>query len=226
MEKTSLRRCNIYIDVIPVADKKMAEAFSREISWDIQEVVRKAGTRGMTAKEIAESFRITPKNVKPKRYKYPISTIYQALDILERERCLESTTRARSRWGHPSARAQKEKARISGDRGRPRKVYTACMLIIPRYLVEEDFLERIWPVLEKHVPDISKKWMEILRKIVSEFNSEHLKDYLPQDEIHGMCGESHEGMEFLRAISFGILQYIEEEVDGWKTFARKNRFMK
>jgi hypothetical protein len=52
------------------------------------------------------------------------------------------------------------------------------------------------------------------------FNNSELKDLLPQDEIHEMCDMSHEGFGFLSAISFGILQFIEDGKD-WEDFAPK-----
>jgi hypothetical protein len=223
-ENLRSRKCNIYLDTIAVTnERKRAEVFSREISWDIWQVLREAGARGMTAKEIATAFRITPANVKPERYKYPISTIYQALDTLENLDLVESTTRATLPWGHP---LKGERKRIGRDRGgRPLKVYTSTIIDSPANFVEEGFLDKLWIVLEKYVPQIKENWIGLLENIMNEFNNSGLKDLLPQDEIHEMCGLSHEGIEFLRAISFGILQFIEDGED-WENFARKHRIMK
>jgi hypothetical protein len=221
------RKCNTYLDTIPVtSERKLAEVFSREISWDIWQVLREAGARGMTAKDVVRAFRTTPENVKQEGYKYPVSTIYQALDTLEKMGCVESTTRAVSAWGHPSREEKERRSRVGAHGGRPQKVYTAAILNNPGDPVAGDFLDKLWPVLEKHVPEIKERWIELLEKIMNEFNDAELKNFLPEDEIHEMCGLNHEGYEFIRAVSYGILQFIEDEVKEWEEFARKHRIVK
>jgi len=224
MRKTlSERKCNIYYDVY-VRGMKDAQIFSREISRDILNVVRQAGAMGTTAKEIRGKFRLTPESIKPARYKYPISTIYQALDDLEQTEWIRGTTRPTLPWGRPP---YGERERIGRDQergGRPLKIYTFNLHLSPVDIIDEEFYECIEPMLKKHVTEIKKIWIEILQKIIDEIGSGNLKKFLPQDEIQE-CGLSHEGYEFLTAISLGMLGVLEGEEE-WKDFARKNKIMK
>lgn len=223
-EKCCLRKCNIYLDTVAVSEERtIAEIYSREISWDIWRVLKEAGAKGMTAKEIAENFRVTPAGVKPERFKYPMSTIYQALDNMKKAALVESTSRAVLPWGRPPKEAKK---RVGRDRnGRPLTVYTLDIADEPMDYVDKDFYDALEPVLEKYVPQIEEAWMAIMEKIMLEFSNDELKEFLPQDEIHPNCDLSHEGVEFLRAISYGILQFIEER-SAWEDFAIKHKIMK
>jgi hypothetical protein len=218
------RKCNMYIDTIPISfERKRAAVFSKEITWDIWQALLEAGAKGMTVKEILDKFRIDSANPRQPKYKYPKSTIYQALDAMEKIDCIESTTRAVLPWGHPP---RGERARIGRDGGgRPMKVYTAAILNSPGNVIEENFYDKLLPVLERCVPEIKEKWFQLLDKILSEFESQDLKAFLPQDDIHEMCGYSHEGIEFLRAVSYGIIQFIEDQTE-WENFARKHKIMR
>jgi hypothetical protein len=205
------------------SNRKRAAVFSKEITWDIWQALLEAGSKGMTVKEIMEKFRISSANTRLLKYKYPKSTIYQALDAMEKIDCVESTTRAVLPWGHPS---RGERARIGRDSGgRPLKVYTAAMLNAPGNLIEENFSDKLIPVLKKCVPEIKEKWFQLMDKILSEFESPDLKAFLPKDDMHEMCGYSHEGIEFLRAVGYGIIQFIEDQEE-WENFARKHKLMR
>ena len=220
-----MRKCNLYFDslIVEEEDRKTAEAFSREISWDIWRVLREAGARGMTAGEIAEALKTVSVEHESAGYKYPRSTIYQALDTLENIGFIESTTRGRLPWGRPITG---ERKRIGRDRGgRPLKVYTANLQDATA-LLSQDFAEELQPVIEKHAQEIKVKWMTLLESIIVEFKSDKdLSDFLPKDGIHERCGFSHEGYEFLEAVSLGFLAFIEEQPE-WKEFARKNNIIK
>jgi len=224
MRKTSSeRQCNIYYDIY-LREMKDARIFSREISWDIMNVVRHAGARGTTAREIRDEFRLTPKGVKPVRYKYPMSTIYQALDNLEQTDWIRGTTRPTLPWGRPPRGESKRIGRNQERGGRPLKIYTFGLHLSPTIIVEDWFYEGIEPILKKYMPEIKKAWVEILQKIIDEMSNKDLKGFLPQDEIQE-CGFSHEGYEFITAISLGILNALEEEEE-WKDFAKRNNIMK
>ncbi len=79
--------------------------------------------------------------------------------------------------------------------------------------------------MEKNVDDLREKWLAILEKIVSAYQTGDLKRFFPRDPIHEKCGHSHEGMEFLDAIS---LQLLWEILNGKKfdDLAKKYKFMR
>jgi len=215
------RNCNIYIDALPVAWTKQGELFSKELTWDVFNALREAGARGLTAKEVREKFRLTSKGEKP-AYKYPTSTIYKALNDLEQMRVINAH-RATLDWGG-SPHGERKRIGRNGA-GRPLRIYTAAILSSPEYSIEDGFYNDLQPILNKYVPEIRKVWVELLQKIVNEFKTEDLQKHFPQDMIHDECDLSHEGYEFITAISLAILAKIEEG-DKWKDFARKAGFMK
>lgn len=193
--------------------------FSREVSLDIIDAVRDAGARGISAKGIREEYMLAPG-----RHKYPMSTIYQALSGLEQSEWIKSTTRPILRWGRPP---KGETERIGRDRvrgGKPLKIYTLGRHLTPIDLLDEEFTEDIAQLLKKHVEELKEVWTDTLQRIINEIGTGDLRRLLPQDEIQE-CGFSHEGYEFLTAISLGILKFIEDE-DEWKALARKNKIIK
>jgi hypothetical protein len=64
--------------------------------------------------------------------------------------------------------------------------------------------------LKRDVDELREKWLAILEKIVSAYQTDDLKKFLPQDAIHEECGWSHEGLEFLDATSLALLLKILE----------------
>jgi hypothetical protein len=205
------RKCNIYYDIW-INNKTDAKIFSREISWDIIETVRKSGAKGITAKEISEE------------YKYPIKTIYQALNSLENSGWIDSTTRHTLHWGRSPAGERQRVGRDTIRGGKPREIYRLARHLTPTDLLDEEFSEEIAVLLKKCVKDIKEVWIGALQKIINEIGTEDFKKFLPLDEIQE-CDTNHEGYEFLTAISLGLLRFTEDEEE-WKNFARKNKIIK
>jgi hypothetical protein len=75
------------------------------------------------------------------------------------------------------------------------------------------------------VDELGEKWLTILEKIVSAYKTHSLKKFFPQDAIHEECGHSHEGFEFLYAISLELRREILHGKD-FEQLARKHKFMK
>lgn len=69
-----------------------------------------------------------------------------------------------------------------------------------------------------------EKWLSVLDKIASTYQTDDLKKFFPQDAIHEACGRSHEGLEFLYAISLALLLKVLEGKH-FEDLARKHRFM-
>jgi hypothetical protein len=93
---------------------------------------------------------------------------------------------------------------------------------------DEEFIDSLDPILEgmkKDVDELRQKWLSILEKIVSAYQTDDLKKFFPQDALHEECGHSHEGLEFLDAISRELLWKILEGKD-FEELARKYKFMK
>ncbi len=67
--------------------------------------------------------------------------------------------------------------------------------------------------------------MSVLEKIVSAYETDELKKFLPQDAVHEECGYSHEGLEFLYAISLELLGRILNGKD-FEDLARRHKFKK
>jgi hypothetical protein len=64
-----------------------------------------------------------------------------------------------------------------------------------------------------------------LENIVSAYQTDDLKKFFPQDAIHEACKRSHEGMEFLYAISLELISKILNGKD-FEELARRHKFMK
>lgn len=94
---------------------------------------------------------------------------------------------------------------------------------------DEEFINSLDPVLEemkKNVDELGQKWLSVLEKVISAYQTdEDLKKFFPQDAIHEECGFSHEGREFLHAISLELLWNILDSKD-FEELARRHKFKK
>lgn len=78
--------------------------------------------------------------------------------------------------------------------------------------------------MKENVDELGQKWLSVLEKVISAYQTdEDLKKFFPQDAIHEECGFSHEGREFLRAISLELLWSILDSKN-FEELARKHKF--
>jgi predicted ArsR family transcriptional regulator len=185
-----------------------AKLLGSETNWKILEVLRDVGINGLSAEEVS------------KKIKVPISSVYSILSKLAAAELAESTVR-RPSWGRPS----KEAKQLSG--GKPTRVFIQN---VPwgESAFDEEFIESLDPVLEdieKNVDELRQKWFSILEKILSAYQTDDLKKFFPQDALHEECGRSHEGLEFLYAISLELISKILNGKD-FDELARRHKFMK
>jgi predicted ArsR family transcriptional regulator len=205
-----IRKVNKYFVTIPVDDWQTAQSLGSETNWKILEVLREVGMNGLTAEEISEKINV------------PRSSIYGILSKLTAAQMVESTMR-RPHWGRPS---KEIKQRFGG---KPTRVFIQK---VPWGYSEfdEEFIESLEPVLkdmEKSVGELGQKWLSILDKIASTYQTDDLKKFYPQDAIHEAygCGRSHEGFEFLYAVSLALLWKIMDSKH-FEDLAKKHGFMK
>jgi len=214
---SSQEKRHIYLTSIPVDSREQAMMLASEVCWDIIEVLRKCGIRGMTAKEILEES-------KPKGY--PQSTIYAALTQLERAAWITSR-RPAFRWGRRGPEEKVLEKRLGRDEprgGRPRKIYRLHEMWGVSF--DDDFAESLDPIVKKHTPQLKEIWFRILDNIVEEYKTtEKLREFYPKDDICPDCNLEHDAHEFLTAISFGIVNFLEGEKE-WEEIAKKYGFMK
>jgi len=201
------RKVNKYFVTIPVFDWQMAKLLGSETNWKVLEILRDVGMEGLSAEEISKKIRV------------PKSSVYNILSKLAAAGLAESTMR-RPHWGHPSKEAKKRFG------GKPTRVFIAN---VPwgESAFDEEFIESLDPVLEdieKNVDELREKWLTVLEKIVSEYKTDNLKKFFPQDAIHEGCGRSHEGLEFLYAISLELISKIFKGKD-FDELARRHKFM-
>jgi hypothetical protein len=201
------RKVNKYFVTIPVSDWEIAKLLGSETNWKILEVLRNVGIDGLSAKEISEKIRV------------PIASVYNILSKLAAANYVESTKKRP--WGRPS---KEDKQRFGG---KPTNVFTEN---VPWGYSEfdEEFVNSLDPVLEnmeKNVDELREKWLSILDKIASTYKTDDLKNFFPQDTIHEECGYSHEGLEFLRAISLNLLWKILDGKD-FEELAKRHKFKK
>ena len=93
---------------------------------------------------------------------------------------------------------------------------------------DEDFIQSLDVVLgelKKDVDELREKWLSILDKITSAYQTDNLKKFLPQDAFHEECGWSHEGLEFLNANSLALLLKILDG-ENFDKLGRKYKFKK
>lgn len=202
------RKVNKYFVTIPVSNWQSAELLGSETNWKILEVLRDVGINGLSAEEISEKIRV------------PKSSVYSILSKLAAASLVESTMR-RPHWGHPLKEAKQR------FRGKPTKVFIQN---VPwgYSQFDEEFVDSLDPILEdlkNNVDDLREKWLSILEKIISAYQTNDLKKFFPQDAIHEECGHSHEGYEFLDAISVALLWTILEDKD-FDELARRHKFKK
>jgi DNA-binding transcriptional ArsR family regulator len=202
------RKVNKYFVTIPVSNRQIAKLLGSETNWKILEALRDVGQDGLSAEEISE------------RIGVPISSVYSILSKLAAADWVESTMR-RPPWGRPS----KEAKQRFGEK--PKRVFIEY---VPwgHSEFDQEFIQSLDPVLEdmeKNVDDLREKWLSILEKIITAYQTNDLKKFFPQDAIHEECGYSHEGTEFLYAISLELLERILNGKD-FEELARRHKFRK
>jgi hypothetical protein len=203
------RKVNKYFVARPVSTWQSAKLLGSETNWKVLETLRDVGVEGLSAEEIS------------KRIGVPKSSIYSILNKLEAADWVESSMR-RLPWGRP----QKEAKQRFG--GKPTKVFIEKILYWDVGECDEDFansLDGVLTAMGKDMDELKEKWLSILEKITSTYQTGDLKEFFPQDRIHEDCGLSHEGVEFLYAISSELLRKILEN-DKFEEFGRKHKFMK
>ena len=202
------RKVNKYFGSIPVSSWQDAKVLGSETNWKILETLRDVGIEGLSTEEISEKTDV------------PISSIYSILSKLEAADYVESSKR-RLHWGRPSKEAKKRFG------GKPTRVYIEE---VPwgQSEFDEDFaqsLDGVLRELKRDVDELGEKWLSILDKIASAYQTDDLKKFFPQDAIHEKCGVSHEGQEFLDAISFCLLLRILDG-ENFDQLCRKHKFKK
>lgn len=202
------RKVNRYFVTIPIFNIKEAKYLGSETNWEIMEVLRDAGIKGLSAEEISKEIEI------------PTQSVYSILSKLEAAGLIEGSTR-RAHLGRPTKEEAKQRSS-----GKPTKFYTEN---IPWGYsgIDEEFKESLNPLLtdmEQNVNELRQKWLPILDRIVSIYETGKLKKFFPQDEIHEECGYSHEAQEFLCAISLSLLWKILEGEE-YDKLARRHKFM-
>jgi DNA-binding PadR family transcriptional regulator len=202
------RKVNKYFVTIPVSSWQIAKLLGSETNWKILETLRDVGIEGLSTEEISEKMDV------------PISSIYSILSKLEAADWIESSKR-RLHWGRPSKETKKRFG------GKPTRVYTEN---VPwgRSEFDEDFIQSLDGVLgelKRDVDELREKWLSILDKIASAYQTDDLRKFFPQDALHEECGWSHEGLEFLDASSLALLLKILDD-ENFDKLGRKYKFKK
>jgi hypothetical protein len=203
------RKVNRYFITIPIFNIKEAKYLGSETNWEIMEVLRDAGVKGLSAEEISKKIEI------------PTQSVYGTLSKLEAADLIEGSIR-RTHLGRPTKEETKKRSS-----GKPTKVFTEN---IPWGYsgIDEEFEESLNPLLtnmDQNIDEIRQKWLPILDRIVSTYETGKLKKFFPQDEIHEQCGCNHEATEFLHAISLSLLWKILEGKE-YDELAKRHKFMK
>ena len=169
------------------------------------------GVKGLSAKQIQESL---------SHKQYPLSTIYNYLRQLETSMWVHSSRPIsdEKQWCRPKKDYKPSKER----RRKPRKVYYESIPI--RFSFEDSFLESLIPILERNLNELKESWFNTLNKIVEEYQSVDLKKFYPVGKICTNCWMNHEAFEFLRALSYAIIDYFEEEEE-YKELIRNHKFI-
>jgi|GEM_PF-2199566 len=211
-----------YIRFLPVCSRRTADILKREALWDVFEAIRSSGVNGITVKEIG------------RKIHEPISTIYNAINQLEREGYVHGlkSSKVRAAWGH-----RREKPRTPGKT--PKKYFEACEKMSAMDHREEGERDNPWGDVifydtffhemgrlirkEPELKEIRKNILEFIENFyknqILTANGE-VKNELPNDIICPHCGRSHEGYEFFKAI---ILYLVTKQILDSKDF---NEFLK
>jgi predicted ArsR family transcriptional regulator len=202
------RKVNKYFVTIPLFDLQMAKLLASETNWKILEALRDVGIYGLSAEEISDKIGI------------PRQSLYGILSKLEASGWVRSTVKRLS-LGRPSNKA---KQRFSG---KPTRIYIET---IPWGLtpLDDEFEASLEPVLKdmkNSVDELKEKWLSILEKIVSTYQTANLNKFFPQDLTLDENGQSREGLEFLDAIGYEL---VRELLSGknFDELARRYKFMK
>lgn len=211
---TIRRKCNRYLTSIPIEERIHAGSLASEVCWDIIDVLRESGFQGMSAEEIRHRLKIK---------RYPKSTIYAALSQLEKAQWITGS-RPTFPWGRPPKEIEIKSGRDKAKGGRPRKLYRVHILW--EFDMDDVFAESLDPIVKKHITELKENWIRTLKNIVEEYKTEkNLQKFYPKDIVCPDCGISHEALEFLRAISYGVVHFMETEKE-WEEFTKKHGFTK
>lgn len=191
---------NSYYDHIAVGSPQEASIFSNEYTWTILDVLRKAGSKGLTAKEVHDRVQ------REMGSSVSSSKVYSLLKRLYQEEWIH-------RYYDPTVQAQRN----------------AIGLIWGGIIVDDNFYEavksktllyaksRLFPVL-----------FEYILKTMEEFKSdEKTKKWLPGSghaENCKRCHSSHEAEEFFSSLLDSITSEFQESEE-FQKFMRKNKFI-
>jgi len=197
------KKRNSYLLTIPVSSWEEAQLLGSETNWTILETLRDAGIEGLTVEEIA------------KKTKTPKSTVYNVLSKLQAAN-LVGSRKERKKWGRQPTEVNQR------FHGKSRRVYFE-EVEWGFFEFEEDFFFTLEPILEKHKDKIKKVWFDVLEEIVQKYKTdEELNRFFPTDRICENCEYSHEGIEFLTAISLAMItKFITERDEDFERFAKK-----
>jgi len=210
-----------YLEYLPVSADKTADLLKTEAAWAVLKEIRRSGTDGVTAEEIA------------KRTDQPLSTVYAALRELWRNGYIRREKRKRTqvekRRGRPpigSLETKKaEKRKLMGKT--PREYFEACDIRAAFELDPSGEPENPWGdvIFSRSFRDIAHALDEMLAEsnlldMLGDFAVEayekldsrkgKIAESMPSKEICPKCRLSHEGNELIKAI---VLYVATKAVD-------------
>lgn len=209
---------NEYLPFLPVRSEKTAKMLEREAVWKILHFIRKSGMEGNTVKEISE------------KLLEPISTVYGAIDSLEREGYIIGVKPSKyKKWGRHPKQTKKGKT--------AKRFFESCDLragLAHRkegekenpwgdIIFSESFYNEIGRIIKKQpeLDEINKTVMKFVKKVCKEKIPSNLNKIMPSTEKCNECHTSHEGYEFLKAVILYIATESVMNSDEFKSLMKE-----
>ena len=198
-ENITKRETNAYFTHMGVIDSGEASTLAKEHTWSIFEILRKAGAKGLTAKEVVDEIEQL-EGVKPSE-----SKIYALLKLLKEMRLLHRHY----------------------DKEKEAQAYTQISLA-GQIEIDTDFFDdnkdKMGKFIERELFPVFQRFLE---KTISELDSDKkTKDWLPDHGKHCYCVRchiNHEAEEFADCI-INIASSLFMDSDSFIKFVKKNEF--
>ena len=198
---------NRYFSSVSMTKHQEAAIFSDPYTWKVLDILREAGGKGLTAKEVQEKL----------ESKMGVSVSASKLYGLLRRLYMED-------WVHRYYDKDVEAQRMSSA------FHWGTITTQDRRLVYEEFEDK---VLEKEASYIKQKlfpmFSEYLEKVVNDFTEDPaMQKFMPQRGKANFCIDchtSHEAIEFFNCLLYiATDQFIDESSQIFDEFLKKNTF--
>jgi len=218
MEEKPKPRIN-YMPFISVTDKDDARIIGKEGLFEVLMEVYESGSRGTTAKKIAEELNIS------------VQSVYNHLETLVHLGALEARTAREisKKTAHPG---RPKGSKVGRGKKMGKVFYEACdadmKVLIGEPVFDDKFKETFDKIaVPKDAREVLREFSKAATGVLEYFLpklEKHTEKVWPQDKICPFCEVNHDAREFVRAILLRVAMGYLEEAERYEALMLKHKF--